>query len=178
MSKINCKECGLIFIKKCVHQKFCSPKCRLRWNNNIQYENGNRDKYFKSEEYKLHKKEYDEKYRIENKEKKRKSDKNWYEKNKESCIRKSKEYKINNRDKYNAWYRKRNKDKPERSRENCALQFQFGKVSIDPNVRKDYAIIHLARRAFPFSHIKPINKSKIPEIIKKVNKGETYEAYK
>ena len=82
-------------------------------------------------------------------------------------------YKIKNKKASQKW----SKNNPEKIRELSCFRNNFGTKSIPLEIRKKWAIIHLGKRCIGMAY--PIeDKLKIPEIIKKINKGETHEAYK
>lgn len=159
MSKVKCKECGMEFIKNFHQRIFCSKECRLK------YHARETTKYRSTEEYKkLNSDYYKSRLTKEFKEHKKQTDRLRYDKNKEKIKEKRTEWILENREKI---------------RESVCLRLQFKTSKVPLDVKKKWALIHIANRINNNNpKCKPMEKNKIKKIIKKIQEGETHEAYK
>ncbi len=155
--KAKCKVCGRFFVKKAHNHEVCSD-CSVHY----------------------HKKrisDYGKNHRKTNRETRIKYANEYYRKNKISLLKKSQEYSKKNRVNINKISRDYEKRHPGKVREIKLLRQKYGTSFLGSSIKKNEAVAHIGSRIVGRGNTIKINKEDIPEIINRIEKGETYAAY-
>jgi hypothetical protein len=102
--------------------------------------------------------------------------KEYKEKNREKIAEHTRKYKEKNKEKIAIQRRKYKEKNKEKMKEGYHLLHLYGSAKQNDTLKKQAALIRIGKRIFD-SRVGSINKRKIPAIINRIEKGETYAAY-